>query len=204
MTQKSIEEIQKQLSEPFTKEVNGKIYPAHKWLPQETNDNNTKIACYPYVDRELVIDRLNEVIGIDGWQFLSIREADGSRTGTMSLFLNGKWIDRSDVGTENNSRNKEKASKEKAANSDALKRCASQFGIGLYLNHLGIKWLPCKQKSNGKYQATDDQGNFLYGDNLHNYINGMSSAQGLMYHIFMLKPELKEDNEAISLWHKLG
>ena len=192
---KTVEQIQKELSAPFNKEVGGKVFPAHKWLPK-TNAGN-KFMCIAYIDRDLVIQRLNEVLGVDGWQFTVTEASDGAKIGVLSLCINGKWIDKSDIGT------KTQVEGQKGSVTDALKRCATLFGIGTYLYNLGNRWVDAAAGRNGKMQPSVN-GKILYGDDLSNYINGMSSAQGLMYQIFQMKQELKTDKDAIALWHKLA
>ena len=196
--EKSIEQIQKELAAPFTRKVSGKEYPAHKWLPKTSNKAKTKMMCIPYLDRDLVIQRLNSVLGVNGWQFNIEEVSGGSKIGTLSILIGEHWIDKSDLGT------KTAVEGEKGSVTDALKRCATLFGVGTYLYNLGSRWVACKAGGNGKPQPVDSKGNFLYADELSNYINGMSSAQGLMFQIFQLKPELKEDEEAKKLWFKLA
>lgn len=197
METKSIKQIQNELAAPFTKEVSGKIYPAHKWKPQAASRDGKKMMCIAYLDRDLVIQRLNSVLGVDGWQFDVKELSDGSKVGTLSIKVNGMWIDKSDVGT------KTAVEGEKGSVTDALKRCASLFGVGTYLYNLGSRWVDAMPGGNGKPQPCNN-GKILYGDDLSNYINGMSSAQGLMYQIFSLRPDLKEDQEAKNLWFKLA
>lgn len=197
MSKKTIEEIQKELAAPFIKEINGKEYPAHKWLPKTASRDGSKMMCIAYLDRDLVIQRLNAVLGVDGWQFDIKELSDGSKVGTLSICVNGVWVDKSDVGT------KTQIEGEKGSATDALKRCATLFGVGTYLYNLGNRWVPSKPGSNGKAQPCID-GKFLYGDDLTNYINGMSTAQGLFYQIMQLRPDLKKDPMSLQMFNKLA
>jgi hypothetical protein len=196
MEKLTAQEIQKKLAAPFMKTVNGKEYPAVKWLPKDTKSNAGKIMCVPFVDRELVINRLNDVMGVDGWQFEVKREADGTKTGTLSLLIGNDWISRSDTGTPS------KNEGEKGSTSDALKRAATHFGIGVYLYSIGNKWINSKPNSKGKAQPVDNSGRFLYGDQVSSFLNGMSTEQGALAQLLTLQPDLWKREEIKKLWNE--
>jgi hypothetical protein len=191
------EEIQKALAAPFTKTVAGKTFPAIKWLPKDTKSNQGKIMCVPFIDRELVINRLNDVLGINGWQFSPKREGDGSKTGELSIKVEGDWITRGDTGTAS------KYDGEKGSTSDSLKRAATQFGVGTYLYSIGHRWINGKQNNSGKMQPVDHNGKFLYGDQVSVFLNGMSTEQGALAQLLSLKPDLYERPEIKKLWDEL-
>lgn len=195
MQNKSPEDILKELRKPFTIEVAGKTYPAHKWKPQTQAGN--RFICVPYLDRSLVSDRLNEVFGLTGWQFDVKREDDATKTGTLSIFVDGKWISRSDTGTPS------KEEGEKGSTSDALKRCARLFGIGEYLDKIQKQWIEAKPNHKNKLTPVDKNGKFLYGDALTHYCNQMSSNQGILAQLLINKPELWERQEIKNLWNEL-
>ena len=180
------------LSAPFTKNMNGKIHPAHKWLPKDGKTNAKKFMCTPYVSGGQVRDRLNEVLGVDGWMFKSRLETDGTRTGSLSICIGEVWIDRDGVGT------KSQQEGEKGAETDALKRAARNFGIGAYLEQLAPRWVD----KNGK-TPVDKKGRALYGNQLHDYLNGLSSEQGLLAQILILNPDAWKLQEFKILWDKL-
>lgn len=91
-----------------------------------------------YVDARVVQDRLDEVLGVTGWQdeyeFLS----DGSVVCRLKVRLGGEWITKVDVGGQ--SEQPDEGDRRKAAVSDALKRAAVKFGIGRYLYRLPQQW----------------------------------------------------------------
>lgn len=185
--------IFKELSKPFTRALpNGRTIPAHKWLPKDGKTNATKFMCVPYLSGGQVQDRLNEVLGVNGWMHKSKLETDGTRTGTLSLLIKGEWIDRDGVGT------KSKDEGEKGAETDALKRAARKFGIGAYLEQLGPKWID--KKGN---KPVDKKGRALYGNQLHDYLNGMSSEQGLLAQIIMFNRDAWAIPEFKTVWDKL-
>ena len=194
--QTPVEDIQKMLSAPFMRVVGGKTFPAVKWLPRDTKSAKGKIMCVPFIDRELVINRLNEVMGISGWQFEVKREADGSKTGTLSLLLGSAWISKSDTGTPSHTEG------EKGSTSDALKRAATHFGIGTYLYSLGNKWINSKPNQSGKPQPIDNSGKFLYGDQVSAFLNGLSTEQGALAQLLTLQPDLWNRDEIKKLWHE--
>lgn len=191
----TIQEIQAQLAAPFITKIAGREYPAVKWLPKDTKSAQDKIMCVPFIDRQLVINRLNSVMGIGGWQFEVQREADGSKTGTLSLLLDGSWISKSDTGTPS------KHDAEKGATSDALKRAATQFGIGTYIYSIGNKWINSKPRSN-KPAPVDNNGKFLYGDQVSAFLNGMSTEQGVLVQLLTLQPDLWKREEIKKLWNE--
>jgi hypothetical protein len=190
--QKTAEQIFKELSAPFTKEVNGQVKPDHKWLPKDGKSNATKFRCMPYISGGQVRDRLNEVLGVNGWMFESKLETDGTRTGSLSLYVNGEWISRDGVGVKSNQQG------EKGAETDALKRAARNFGVGAYLEKVAQRFVDKQGKI-----PVDKNGRKLYGDDLHNYLNGWSSGQGIMMQLLLLDKSYWNMPEFQSLFNKL-
>lgn len=79
-----------------------------------------------YKDSRVDVERLNEVFGLD-WELDYREDASGNKVCMLSVWDGNKWITRSDVGTESYTE------KEKGSYSDALKRGAFRFGIGIEL-----------------------------------------------------------------------
>jgi len=92
-----------------------------------------------YVDARVIQDRLDEVLGVDGWQDDYESLADGSVVCRLRLRLGGDWITKVDVGGP--SEQPDGGDRMKAAFSDALKRAAVKFGIGRYLYRLPAQWV---------------------------------------------------------------
>lgn len=182
--------IFQKLSAPFTKVVNGRTHPAHKWLPKGNKPDH--YYCMPFLSGGQVRDRLNEVLGVDGWMFKSKLETDGTRTGTLSIKIGDAWIDRDGVGT------KSKQEGEKGAETDALKRAARNFGIGAYLENVAQYRIKAANK-----KPIDNNGRVLYGDQLSNYINGYSSEQGYLMQMVLFNPKVWEMPEVKALYEKL-
>lgn len=91
-----------------------------------------------YIDARSVQDRLDEVLGVDGWQDSYRVLPDGSVMCRLKLKIGGVWITKSDVGGQ--SEQPDGGDRTKAAVSDALKRAAVKFGVGRYLYRLPQQW----------------------------------------------------------------
>ncbi|MFM8279712.1 MAG: Rad52/Rad22 family DNA repair protein [Candidatus Limnocylindrus sp.] len=89
---------------------------------------------FTYVDARSVAQRLDDVLGIDGWQF-EVQVADLARhvvKGTLTVVIGGKSVQREDFGYPNGAEAMEPL---KEGATDALRRCAARFGVGsLYTN----------------------------------------------------------------------
>jgi hypothetical protein len=91
-----------------------------------------------YVDARAIQDRLDEVLGVLGWQDEYECLPDGSVVCRLRLRLGDEWITKMDVGAP--SEQPDEGDRRKAAFSDALKRAAVKFGIGRYLYRVGTIW----------------------------------------------------------------
>lgn len=107
-----------------------------KFLPR--NVKNDRCLAMPYIDARLVQDRLDEVMGVDGWKDDYFLVADGSVVCKLSLKIEGEWVTKTDVGST--SEQPDAGDRMKAAFSDALKRAAVKFGIGRYLYRCPPQW----------------------------------------------------------------
>lgn len=124
---------------------------AKAWPPEETFSRNVGGTNLTYVTGEQVTTRLNKVLGVDGWSFRSLEhglnaEADeiwvlGELT---AFFLNsdGSLYDvvRQQFGSQKIKRSRQSGQPLdvgfdlKGATTDAMKKCASMIGVGLYLS----------------------------------------------------------------------
>jgi hypothetical protein len=91
-----------------------------------------------YVNARAIQDRLDEVLGVDGWQDDYEHLPDGSVVCRLRLRLGEEWVTKVDVGGP--SGQSDSGDRVKAAFSDALKRAAVKFGIGRYLYRLPAQW----------------------------------------------------------------
>ncbi len=123
-------DIASRLAEPFEpSEV--------KFKPAVVSGNRALALCY--VDARVIQDRLDEVMGVTGWQDDYECLADGSVVCRLRLKIDGEWLVKVDVGSP--SEQPDGGDRLKAAFSDALKRAAVKFGIGRYLYRMPSQWV---------------------------------------------------------------
>jgi len=107
------------------------------WKPLSVKGNRALAAAY--LDARAVMQRLDCVFGVGGWKDAYQPVAGGSVVCTLSVKVDGEWIDKTDVGSP--SEQPDDGDKMKAAFSDALKRAAIKLGIGRYLYRLPRQWV---------------------------------------------------------------
>lgn len=151
---KTNREIEEQLKAPMN----------YKWRIQSITDY--KATCVAYIDARDVMDRLDEVFGVDGWSD-EFYEADGKLFCRLTCkFSDGSLMSKSDTGSESN------VEKDKGLVSDTFKRTAVKFGIGRFLYSLGFEDLKVKKHTNNKNYPADDKGNILWTSaDLQHYIS---------------------------------
>jgi hypothetical protein len=123
-----MEEILKKLSAPLS----------YKWKIQSFNKEQTRGSCVAYIDARDVMNRLDEVVGLN-WEDKYFTVGDKLFC-SITIKVDDKEITRTDTGVEST------AEKEKGQVSDAFKRAAVKFGIGRFLYDLDIRWVNVKQK----------------------------------------------------------
>jgi hypothetical protein len=101
--------------------------------------NGNRCLALAYVDARTIQDRLDEVLGVEGWQDDYEILPDGSVLCRLQLRLGDEWVTKVDVGGP--SEQPDGGDRLKAAFSDALKRAAVKFGIGRYLYRLPSQWV---------------------------------------------------------------
>jgi len=125
-----VEECTEALAAPFDpREV--------KFKPAVVNGN--RALALAYVDARVIQDRLDDVLGVAGWQDEYECLPDGSVVCRLRLRLGDEWITKMDVGGP--SEQPDEGDRRKAAFSDALKRAAVKFGVGRYLYRLPSQWV---------------------------------------------------------------
>ncbi|HEX8967794.1 MAG TPA: Rad52/Rad22 family DNA repair protein [Chloroflexota bacterium] len=99
-----------------------------------------------FISGEQVVSRLNEVLGAGGWSFRILRheihaEADEVwALGEIVADLDGKTVTRQQFGSQKIKRSRstgvplDLGFDLKGASTDAMKKCASLLGVGLYLS----------------------------------------------------------------------
>jgi hypothetical protein len=127
--QPDVREVTRALAAPFDeKEV--------KFKPQAVKGN--RALALAYVDVRAIMDRLDQVLGVENWQDHYQLLPDNSVMCRLRLRIGGRWITKMDVGGP--SEQPDGGDRLKAAFSDALKRAAVKFGIGRYLYRLPQQW----------------------------------------------------------------
>jgi recombination DNA repair RAD52 pathway protein len=91
-----------------------------------------------YLTGEQVLSRLNEVLGVTGWSFRVVREGateiEAWVLGELSATINGETVIRQHYGNQELMRGQRPTGDLfKSAATDAIKKCATTIGIGLYL-----------------------------------------------------------------------
>jgi hypothetical protein len=130
------------LSEPFPRD-------AVSWRAQHFTSDGTKALALAYIDARDVMNRLDDVCGIGGWQ-CKYSHANGKTVCDIGIICqdaagNSEWIWKADGAGDSD------IEAEKGALSDAFKRAAVRWGIGRYLYNLEAVWCPCKtEERNGK------------------------------------------------------
>jgi hypothetical protein len=125
-----VEECTEALAAPFDpREV--------KFKPAVVSGN--RALALAYVDARVIQDRLDDVLGVAGWQDEYECLPDGSVVCRLRLRLGDEWITKMDVGGP--SEQPDEGDRRKAAFSDALKRAAVKFGVGRYLYRLPSQWV---------------------------------------------------------------
>lgn len=122
-------EVLTRLAKPFHPSV-------VKWKVQSVSKSG-KGLMVAYVDARDVLERLDEVVGPEGWhdtyEVLADRGEGNERLVEVKCRLTVLGITKEDVGEGDTL---------KAAFSDALKRAAVKFGVGRYLYTLDKVWVP--------------------------------------------------------------
>jgi hypothetical protein len=95
-----------------------------------------------YVDGEMVVSRLNEELGLDGWSFevkdIHVLENEVWALGRITVYQEGRTLVREQAGGQIINRKRtgeiiELSNDIKGAVTDCLKKCATLVGVGLYL-----------------------------------------------------------------------
>lgn len=116
------------------------------WAPEETHTRQVGGMNLTYVTGEQVTTRLNEVLGVGGWSFKILEhglnaEADEVWVlGEIVAHFTGHEVTRQQFGSQKIKRRRDTGVPLdmgfdlKGATTDAMKKCASLLGVGLYLS----------------------------------------------------------------------
>ncbi|WP_372713938.1 Rad52/Rad22 family DNA repair protein [Ilyobacter sp.] len=133
---KTIDQIMKELKAPFKED---KL----EFRVGATNSDKTMGLALCYVEARAIQNRLDEVVSFNNWQ-VSYKEVHGGFLCSMSLRINGEWIEKQDGAQVTD------YEAIKVGISSAFKRvAASGWGIGRYLYDVRNQWFPIKQRGKG-------------------------------------------------------
>lgn len=107
-----------------------------EFKPQGKGDTKAALA---YIEARQVMDRMDEVLGVTGWQNEVNFLADGCCVVSIKAHIAGAVIVHQDVGGPGdvvNRKDEDIGNERKAAVSDGLKRAAVHFGVGRYLYNI--------------------------------------------------------------------
>lgn len=124
---KSLQEIQAALKEPFPRED-------VEFRVSRISAKKNKACVVPYITARGIMQRLDEVFDISHWK----DEYDVLQSGVkckLSVYLDGEWITKEDVAPFTN------IEALKGAFSDSLKRAGVKFGIGRYIYGVEEHWV---------------------------------------------------------------
>jgi len=107
------------------------------WRVGATNKDKTKAIALAYIDARDVMERLDEVFGMN-WS-CKYSHADNKTICELSVLVDGIWITRANGAGDSD------IEAEKGAISDAFKRAGVMFGIGRYLYDLPNEWVEIDQ-----------------------------------------------------------
>lgn len=113
---------------------------AVKWRIGKTSSDERRGQALCYIDARNVQNRLDTTVGFTNWQteFREVQNAKGDVVVficRLGVRIDGEWIYKEDVAEPTD------YEAMKGGVSDALKRAASQFGIGRYLYEIPSPWV---------------------------------------------------------------
>lgn len=106
-------------------------------------DGKSRGMALAYIDARDVMERLDEVVGPEGWQN-DYPHAGSKTVCRIGIFINGAWVWKSDGAGDTD------VEAEKGSLSDAFKRAAVRWGIGRYLYEIAAPWV--ELEGTGKFK----------------------------------------------------
>lgn len=134
------------------------------WRAQTLARSGDKALALAYIDARDLMERLDEVCGVYGWQDSYEETPKGRIICTLSICIDGEWISKSDGAGATD------VEGDKGAISDAFKRAGVKWGVARELYDVGNVWVPCETytSNDGKkrWKAwNDDPWNYVRGGN---------------------------------------
>ncbi|MEO0943226.1 MAG: Rad52/Rad22 family DNA repair protein [Pseudomonadota bacterium] len=115
---------------------------AIEWRVGSTNSEKTRGMALAYIDARHVMDRLDNVLGTDGWQAEYTPMPNGSTCCRIGVRNDSGWVWKSNGAGETSYEGV------KGAYSDAFKRAAVLWGIGRYLYAIESPWVEITKRGN--------------------------------------------------------
>lgn len=155
MEEKVLREVQESLQAPFPENQ-------IKWRVVATSNDKTKGLVAAYLESRDVMNRLDDVVGVENWwdQYFLAFHGDTSRT-AIECKLTLRFRVSNSLATEVTKADvsdmypKIEANTAKTGYADSFKRAAVKFGIGRYLYYLDKQWVAVEQK--GKSYALKER-----------------------------------------------
>ena len=149
-------ELYNALCAPFPIEyVSWRVGPTNEKSRKPDDPLRGQALCY--IDARTVMDRLDSVMGFDGWQCsytpgvgTSIVCNIGLRIPASHGHPHGEWIWKGDGAGASD------MEPEKGALSDAFKRAAVRWGVGRYLYDIEAPWLVLDKRGNTAFIRKED------------------------------------------------
>ena len=150
-----------QIIDPGAAPVDPSVYAALAAPFDHTFTDNRGGVTLTYITGEQVLTRLNEVLGVDGWGFRVLKhgihvEADEVwALGELVAIMGGRLVSRQQFGSNKLKRSRQTGAPLdigfdlKAAGTDALKKCATGLGVGLYLSKKATQGPPPARVTGG-------------------------------------------------------
>lgn len=108
------------------------------WRVGATTKDKKKAIPLAYIDARDVMERLDEVCGMENWQ-CRYSHANGKTIAEIGIRINGEWVWKANGAGDT------QVEAEKGAISDAMKRAAVLWGIGRYLYDVPNIWVEIDQ-----------------------------------------------------------
>lgn len=104
------------------------------WRVGSTNKDKTRGMALAYIDARDVMERLDGVCGVEGWQ-CRYPHAATKTVCEIGIRIGDEWVWKADGAGDSD------VEAEKGALSDAFKRAAVKWGIGRYLYDIASPWV---------------------------------------------------------------
>ncbi|MGG7060125.1 Rad52/Rad22 family DNA repair protein [Clostridium nigeriense] len=141
----NVRELEAELKKPFTfEEIEWRIGSSFE------RNGEIKALALPYVTSRAIMDRLDAVFGLDGWEDEYQSWGNNAQLCAITVRIGDRFIKKWD-GAESTD-----IESVKGGLSNALKRTAVKFGIGRYLYSFDPIWVRCEIKGKTKVIAKEE------------------------------------------------